>query len=171
MGYNMRHYYVIALFVLGAIIAAVLGYWLISPLFIVREVNETLEDIISPAVPVSSEPSLPVPLAMPEVEVISEGTFMGLAGHNATGTARLLRIGEKYYMRFEDDFSVTNGPDLFVHFGRDGEYLAPARIDALKGTLGGQNYEIPSELNPLEYNEVWIWCRSFFVPFGKAILK
>lgn len=133
------------------------AYWLISPLFIERMVSEELAEI--------------APMEMMEqLEIIASGSFEGLAAHNAAGTARLLKIGDRHYIRFEDDFRVTNGPDLFVHLGKDGEYYSEARLDALKGTVGSQNYEIPEGINPEEFNEVWIWCRAFSVPFGKAVL-
>ena len=144
--------------ILGAA-AAVTAYWLISPLFIERRVSEELSEIT------------PANMEGQEVETIALGMFEGLLGHQATGTARLLKIGEAYYVRFDDDFRVTNGPDLFVHFGKDGEYDPMARIDTLKGNVGSQNYRIPESISIGDYNEVWVWCRSFAVPFGKAVLK
>ena len=149
------------IFVFAAVTVAAVGYWLISPLFIEKEVSEKLEDIM-PVTEMAEKPRL---------EAVVSGTFTDLANHSAEGTATLVKIGNKYYVRLEDDFRVTNGPDLFVHFGKNGEYSAEARLGALKGNVGGQNYEVPAEINPLDYNEVWIWCRSFFVPFGKAVLK
>jgi hypothetical protein len=107
----------------------------------------------------------------PEPQVIAEGTFTGLTGHSGQGTAKLIRIGSAYYVRLEDDFRVTNGPDLFVYFGRDNQYVSSARLGSLKGNAGGQNYEVPSNINPADFSEIWVWCRSFSVPFAKAILK
>ena len=133
-------------------IAIPIGYWLTSPLFIERRADERLEDIVPKE----------------KVSVISEGTFEGIGLHNAEGTARLIQIEDKFYIRFEDDFQVTNGPDLFVHFGKDGKYVAEARLGALKGNVGGQNYEVPNNINPRDFNEVWVWCRAFSTPFAKA---
>ncbi len=133
------------------------SYWLISPLFINKKVGEKIEDISK--------------VGLSSTQIVAQGTFSGLGGHNAEGSAKLLKIGDRYYLRFEDDFRVTNGPDLFVHFGKNSQYDAEARVAVLKGNVGGQNYEIPVNINPLDYNEVWIWCRSFSVPFGKATLK
>lgn len=163
---------------LGIVIlgGAIVAYWLISPLFITKKVSEKLEDIMPapppPAPALEQRGAFPIPaIKEPELQKLKQGSFIGLAGHQAVGTATLVKIDEKYYVRFEDDFMVTNGPDLFVHFGKDGNYDKEARLDRLKGNMGGQNYEVPSNLNPLDYNEVWVWCRSFFVPFGKAELK
>ncbi len=144
------------LITVGLLILGV-AYWLISPLFISEKVSEKLEDIA----PVAPEAS----------ETTARGQFQGLANHNAKGTANLLKIEDKYYVRFEDDFEITNGPDLFVHFGKDGQYDDDARLAALKGNVGGQNYEVPANLDPTEYNEIWVWCRAFSVPFGKAVLQ
>ena len=71
----------------------------------------------------------------------------------------------------EDDFEVTNGPDLFVYLGRNGEYVAQTNLGRLKGNIGSQNYEIPSSIDLSQYDEAWVWCRAFAVPFGKAILN
>lgn len=142
----------------------VVGYWLISPLFIEHTVNEQLEDI--PAVRDVPDSTL----AMPGPMTLLSGHFVGQGAHNGEGTATLLEIDGKYYVRFEDNFQVTNGPDLFVHLGRDGEYVAEARLGALKGNVGGQNYEVPEGLDISSFNEVWVWCRAFSVPFARAEL-
>ena len=148
----------------GVIIAIGVGYWLVSPLFIDKEVSESIEDIMIKTEG-ASRPSVSAP------QEISMGTFVGLAGHDSKGTAKLIRTGGRHYIRFEDDFSVTNGPDLFVYLGKDGQYDPGARLEGLKGNLGSQNYEIPLSITVSDYNEVWVWCRAFSVPFGKAELK
>lgn len=170
------------LIAIGGLAALGIAYWLISPLFITRRVDEKLEDIMGqmpaptplpiPAPPAASpQSSTPPPPAAPIPEVIASGTFTGLAGHSGRGTAKLLRIDGRHFVRFEDDFRVTNGPDLFVYFGNNGQYAADARIAALKGNEGSQNYEVPGGIDPARYNEVWVWCRAFSVPFAKAELR
>ena len=105
------------LIILAVVIGLATAYWLISPLFINKKVSEKLTDIMPPAGGVE--------VAM---ETIKSGKFVGLAGHSAEGTAKLLRVGDKYYARLEDDFKVTNGPDVFVYFGKNGAYVASAQI-------------------------------------------
>lgn len=137
-----------------------IGYWLIAPLFIDKEVSETMEDIREMA-----------PAGSGQV-IVSQGNFTDADGfHKGEGTVKLIKAGDKYFVRFEDDFKVTNGPDLFVYFGKDGKYSSEARIGALKGNIGGQNYELPAGINPNNYNEVWVWCRAFSVPFSSAVLR
>ncbi len=145
---------VIIIFLLG--ISFLIAFWLISPLFIDKEVNESLTDILG-----ENE----------DLEVISKGDFVGLDNHRATGTATLLKSNENYFIRFEDDFDITNGPDLFVDLGKSGQHDSEARLGKLKGSIGSQNYKIPTDLNIDEYNEVWVWCRAFSVPFGKVTFK
>jgi len=140
------------------IIAAIaVGYWLASPLFINKKVGEKIEDI-----------TVNIPT---EQIVIAEGNFTDADNfHKGEGTVKIIKAGDKYFVRFEDNFKTTNGPDLFVHFDKDGAYANEAKISELKGNIGSQNYEVPANINPADYNEVWIWCRAFSVPFAKAVL-
>lgn len=168
------------LIALGVVVALAVGYWLISPLFIEEQVDETLQDILSSPVDegvVGADTEMREEMSEVAEEsgatptVLKRGDFSGLAGHNGEGAATLLAVDGKYYIRFENDFRVTNGPDLFVHFGRNGQYASEARIGELKGNVGGQNYEVPVGIDPLDYNEVWVWCRAFSIPFASAKLN
>lgn len=153
----------------GAIALISGGYYLISPLFITNRVNEKVEDILQKGT--GDQVSNQQKNENPAISTVSRGTFEGRAAHSGKGTAILISSGDKYFVRFEDDFEVTNGPDLFVYFGKNDEYIASTRLGALKGNVGGQNYEVPSDINPFDYDEVWVWCRAFSVPFAKAVLK
>jgi hypothetical protein len=106
-----------------------------------------------------------------ELAPARSGEFIGKDGHSASGTASIYELEGKFYLRLEDDFATTNGPDLFLHLGNDGKYDSEARIAKLKGNIGGQNYEIPEGINPADFSEVWIWCRTFSVAFGVAELR
>lgn len=146
-----------------AVVASGVGYWLLSPLFITKQVNESLEEI--------SQNEESTQSAEVQPETIAQGMFTGLAGHTGKGTATLVKVGEAYYVRLEEDFETTNGPDLFVHLGRNGEYSTEARLGSLKGNVGSQNYEVPDSIDVTKYNEVWVWCRAFSVPFAKAVFS
>ena len=144
--------------VIAAVVFLGVGYILVSPLFITKEIHEGMEEIMSQAA------------GGAEMAVAASGSFEGLAFHNAVGTAKLIKTGDSYYVRFEDDFRVTNGPYLVVNLGKDGKRDGDAELGRLKGNVGSQNYKIPAGLDISAYNEVWIWCKAFSVPFGKAIL-
>lgn len=144
---------------IGIVAALGLAYWLAAPLFIDKKVSEELPVVLTPE------------QAQQQI-TLTQGSFIGADNfHKAKGTAKILKIGDKQYVRFEEDFEVTNGPDLFVHFGNNGRYVKEANLGALKGNLGSQNYEIPADINSTDYNEIWIWCRAFSVAFGSAKLK
>ncbi len=149
----------------AVIIIAVLGvgYWLISPLFLSKQVKEAL--------PTSQ---IPVTTSKPSstAQLVATGSFRDvLAGHHAKGTVNLLKVGSDYYVRFEDDFKITNGPDLVVYLGKNNQYDPATKLSVLKGNIGSQNYQIPATIDVSQYDEVWVWCRSFSVPFGAASLN
>ena len=135
------------------------GYWLAALLFIDTTVSESAENITDTA-------------ENGQYTIISEGMFVDADGfHKGEGMAKLIKTGEKYFVRFEDNFKVTNGPDLFVYFGKEGRYAKEAQLAALKGNIGAQNYEVPEGVDPTQYSEVWIWCHAFSVPFAHAVLE
>lgn len=101
--------------------------------------------------------------------ILKTGSFTGFDRiHNGSGTAQLIRVGDKKYIRFEQDFKVNNGPDLYVGLGKNGVYIKGSELGVLKGTEGSQNYELPDGVDP---HEVWVWCKAFAVPFTKAVLQ
>lgn len=145
----------ILLWVIG-ILALGVGYWLISPFFIDKKVAE----------------EFPGEVMDSEARVILSGAFEGFDRiHTGEGDVRVIKTAEGYVIRFEDNFNVANGPDLYVGLGKDGEYKKGTEIGKLKGNIGSQNYLVPAGLNLEEYSEIWIWCRAFSVGFAKARLQ
>jgi hypothetical protein len=151
------------------IIVIAVGYWLISPFFINVRVSE----------------SLPVELIR-KVENTSvstsnliqrQGNFVGFDKvHNGSGTVSIYNLtdsngNERKLLRFEEGFQVNNGPDLYVGFGKNGEYVKGSEIARLKGNIGAQNYEIPADFNIDGYDSVYVWCKAFSIPFIKADLR
>ena len=55
-----------------------------------------------------------------EIQIPYSGEFEGLVGHDASGIAKILKVSDSTYLRFED-FEVTNGPDLRVYLTNDGD--------------------------------------------------
>lgn len=149
------------------IVAIAVGAFLAAPLFYDVEVNESAPVMaVKPSPVVSNQP---VPSAT--THTVS-GSFVGADSfHQASGTASIIPASDGTYIRFGEDFTVTNGPDLFVYLGKDGEYDPNANLGALKGNVGAQNYLIPENIDLSQYNEVHVWCRAFFQPFGHAALR
>ena len=106
--------------------------------------------------------------------VVADGGFYGI-DHSASGTAAVYEQDGAYVLRFEDDTDIQNGPDLFVWVlesdsydgGSPGEFIDLGKI---KGNVGGQNYELPSEFDPDLHQFVLIWCKRFSVPFAASPL-
>jgi hypothetical protein len=111
---------------------------------------------------------------------LTTGTFIAgsTPGDKASGKATIYRLEDgKPLLRLED-FSTTNGPDLFVVLSnsanpdqdglKNGVYL---QLEALKGNLGNQNYELPADVDLSQYKSVVIWCRTFNIVFGYAALQ
>lgn len=162
------------LLLIGGVIGIGVAWYLGSPLFITNRVSEALPtpSQIEESSRIPEGVATVTPLSSPSIETLGEGTFTGFDKlHQASGTARLITTNGKTYVRFEEDFTVTNGPDLFVYLGSNNKYDASANLGRLKGNEGSQNYEIPSGINVDEYSEVWVWCRAFSVSFGKAVLR
>ena len=141
-----------------SIIILGLAYWLISPFFIDKKVSEELN------ISAESEGAQPV--------LVLRGVFTGFDRiHTGSGNVNVIQVGDRHTIRFEENFDVANGPDLYVGFGKDGEYIKGSEIGKLKGNIGSQNYELPAGIDLADYNEVWIWCKAFSVGFAKAALN
>jgi hypothetical protein len=140
----------------------------------VSEMNEVMDDL---AVDQDAETEVDEP-DMPEIVRVVEGTFIDRI-HPGAGTAVVLSDGsEQRFLRFEDDFSIDNGPDLNVYLvagvpaDGDAGLFDDEFIDLgdLKGNIGSQNYEIPTDVDLNAYNTVVIWCVRFGVAFNAANL-
>jgi len=135
------------------LLAIGLGYYLISPLFRNIKVDEAVPvgDVASTVAEISTAPA----------------PLVGTPGHSAEGTARIVTVGGKNYVRYEN-FKTINGPDLFIYLSKDLVAKESVNIGRLKATEGNVNYEIPADINPKDYPYVLVWCRAFSVLFNSA---
>jgi hypothetical protein len=111
--------------------------------------------------------------------LLAQGQFKdGDPAHHGKGKATLGRTADgKLVLRFED-FSVTNGPDLYVvlstdpNASRGSAGAADAlNLGRLKATDGNVNYDVPAGTDLSKYKSVIIWCRMFNVVFATAKLE
>jgi hypothetical protein len=146
------------------------GWWLGSPLFLDRTVDEATPLIAEPgnsaaALPTggitdTTEPPAPV--------LVGSGTFAGADDfHQGSGVASVIRLVDGSLVLSLTDFEVTNGPDLRVTLFDGSDYFD---LGALKGNIGNQNYEVPHGTDLSAFESVVIWCRAFDVPFAVARL-
>lgn len=126
---------------------------------ITTNVSDDMKDMITKIAPGSQQP--------PKFSKL--GNFQGLKGHQATGKAEVITVGDISFLRFED-FEVTNGPDLHVYMTKKGDVDTGIDLGKLKGNKGTQNYEL-SGINTDVYDTVVIYCQPFHVYFASATLS
>jgi hypothetical protein len=105
--------------------------------------------------------------------LIAEGTFAGADDfHFGEGTARLVETAPGLYVVRFEEFSVRNGPDLFVYLSpaADGYADSALNLGELKATDGAFNYEVPTGTDVSEFQSVIVWCKQFGVLFATAPL-
>jgi hypothetical protein len=168
-----------------------LAWYLASPLVIRTALVEPAPvDVVASPAPTSpttgaratyvTEPVTRAP-AHPSATPVATPVTRGLAGrfvgaddfHFARGTARLLETAPgRFAVRFED-FSVRNGPDLYIYLSPDPDGYAKGAIELgkLKATDGSFNYALPADIDVGAARSVVIWCKAFSVQFGVAELK
>lgn len=154
------------------IVAIAIAWWLLSPLFLNKTVDEDLafntpiQDDTSnePDVMVDEEPMQDAPT------VVAQGTFQDAdSAHKGSGSATVYEQDGQHVLRFED-FSVTNGPDLRVLLAKDVNNLDAGyvELEKLKGNMGNQNYTLAEDIDPAAYDGVVIYCKPFHVTFSTA---
>lgn len=174
-----------------------LTWYLVSPIF-VRSVLVEPEPVgasasstpgPSPSVSLSPEPSIPVattPAGTPEPTptwtpeptpfepvTLARGEFHGSDDfHFGRGTATIIEVEPGRYRLRLDDFSVRNGPDLYVYLSpiADGYARGALELGKLKATDGSFGYDLPPEADPSEYASAVIWCKQFSHLFATAPL-
>ncbi len=142
--------------------------------------RDSMQDEIMAAA--AAAPDLSADDAMPASApvIVASGQFSDAdAVHKGSGTANLYRLPDgAHLLRFED-FRTTNGPDLVVYLAEHPDPASAADVTEggflslgkLKGNVGNQNYTLPAEIDPGDYESVVIWCELFGVLFSPAPLN
>lgn len=191
MGWHMiawRHR--LATGVIAALLLAVAipaGDYLLSPLWERSHLEEESPLVTAPDDMGASDAGAATPTAEPrpspaatdeptppfEPRVTHSGEFIGADDfHFARGKALLIETEPGVYtLRFED-FSVRNGPDLFVYLSPSAEGNAEGSINlgGLKATDGAFNYDLPDGTDLTRFKSAIVWCRQFSVLFAVAPL-
>lgn len=161
------------------------GWYLGSPLFIRTALVEpapsidtaaTIVPVVSGAPsagpPASAQP--PAPSPAPTQQPPRSGRFTGADDfHFGRGRATLLETAPgSWVVRFEN-FSVRNGPDLYVYLSPDptGYVKRAVELGRLKATDGDFNTKVPAGTDVASLHSVVIWCKQFAVQFAVAPLS
>ncbi|MGF1664703.1 MAG: DM13 domain-containing protein [Acidimicrobiia bacterium] len=183
---------------IGAVPALVIAWWLGSPLFLDRTVDEAFP-VAAPAAeaPAAEAPEAPVteapaadeavavdavdaPVAEPAAEVApandtAAGPVALLGGSFVGNTPRYDGTGSATVYDVDgstvlrfEEFEVTNGPDLRVNLVLTDGSMVD--LGVLTGNVGNQNYDIPADVDLSQVESVLIYCRAFSVYFAEASL-
>jgi hypothetical protein len=182
------------LIVVGFVVVAPMAWYLGSPVFLRSSLVEAAPtaapsggvvaiDPTAPATPLTSEPAPsaaitseptapPTPVPTPfEPVAVATGEFTGTDDfHFGRGTATVIEVGPgRYHLRLED-FSVRNGPDLFVYLSpdADGYHEDALELGRLKATDGSFGYDLPDGVDPAVFRSAIIWCKQFAHLFATA---
>jgi len=134
-----------------------------------------IDDRVNEALPTATAQQRETSEGVREPRRLGRGRFRGLA-HDASGTALLIDVEGKRYLRFED-LEVDNGPDLKVYLSPEPASSEEGAFDDrivslgdLKGNVGDQNYEIPASVDLDRFRSAVVWCERFGVGFAVAPL-
>ena len=177
--------------------ALAVAWWLGSPLFLNKTVDEEFPLTVSAEIPpdikrsdvemvmeVMAKVNTKMTEAMPEAakaaEKVSTGSFKGKDRfHKGSGDATVyLQPNGEYLLRLEE-LSVTNGPDLHLLLSAHADPKSGSEVKddgfidlgKLKGNRGNQNYEIPDGVDVSQYQSVVVYCKPFHVVFAVAPLS
>src|SRR5207245_787504 len=131
----------------AATAAAVIVWYLASPLFIRTFTNEALPQPL-PTTQQGAAPQPTVATVTPSgLRVLATGELGFVDSiHNGKGPVRVVDIGGQRFVRFED-VAITNAPDVHVYLSREtGGKWAEATslyLGALKAANGPVNHEPP----------------------------
>jgi hypothetical protein len=177
----------------AVVVLAPAAWYLGSPLFVRSELQEPPIVAVAPTPgPTVAESTTPAPgakapgaaptaaaTAEPTSEptappVVRSGDFAGADDfHFGSGRATVTVAPDgNSTLRF-DDFSVRNGPDLYVYLSPDPAGYAEGAIELgrLRATDGSFNTPIPPNTDATGARSVVIWCREFAVLFAVAPLE
>ncbi len=168
-------------------VGAPLAWYLASPIWIRTSLVEagptaapSLASIPAPSVasPAPTAPPTSAPTASPTPEptpfapvTVASGRFEGTDEfHFGRGTASIIEVEPgRYHLRLED-FSVRNGPDLYVYLSTAADDYADDAVEVglLKATDGSFGYDLPAGTDPSRFRSAIIWCKQFSHLFAVA---
>ena len=200
---RLRHPVVLLAAVAVAVVGASLAWYLGSPVFLRTELHEppltALEPAAAGSVPPTREAGASAGAVSPDAmiddamshEAASAGAeapaapawtpdpprtgeFSGTDEfHFGRGTAVLREVEPGRWVVRLEDFSVRNGPDLYVVLSPDRKGYTDDSIEVgrLRATDGSFNMRVPEGTDVSAVRSVLIWCKQFSHLFAVAPLE
>ena len=155
------------------VVAVVAGNYLLSPLWERSFLEE--DSPLTGRLDVPGEAADDGAVAMVFPRLALKGMFEGADDfHFGRGDALIIETEPGVHVLRFENFSVRNGPDLFVYLSTDpsGEDVDEAlNLGSLKATDGAFNYEIPAGIDVSTLKSAVVWCKQFSVLFAHAELQ
>lgn len=180
---------------LGTLIVLGIGYYLLSPFWNNKELNESspisssnttdssmvkdefdamsneMKQKFEQETMAMKDKAMIMDDSMPngQAKLVAQGDFKPRA-HEVEGKALLIEQNGQYTVRFEN-FESINGPDVDIYLSSelgDNDFI---NLGDLKATKGNVNYSVPPGTDVTKYNKVLVWCKAFSVLFSYAELK
>jgi Electron transfer DM13 len=156
------------LLIAAVVVAGGIAWYAFRPerLFVNKAVSEGLPTATT------ASASVPQPVAL------ESGNFHDGA-HKTSGVATILQLPAGQRVLRLTNFATSNGPDVHVYLVAAGDATDSDTVKragfvdlgSIKGNVGDQNYEVPSDADLNKYRAVTIWCARFNVNFGTAPLS
>jgi hypothetical protein len=178
-----------AVLVVALVVGLPVAWYLASPIWIRTELVEpgpaaVVDMTPTPSTSPATAPSAramskpPAATATPSpatfaVRRHSTGSFRGTDDfHFGRGTATILETAPGRFTLRLDDFSVRNGPDLYVYLSPEADDYAKGALELgkLKATDGAFGYDLPAGADPADFASAIIWCKQFSHLFAVAPL-
>lgn len=103
---------------------------------------------------------------------VKQGVFAGVSPKTGSGTVTLVNnVDGTYTVRLADNFTVQEGPDLYLGFANDGQVAQEALFTTLNSFSGAQEYVVPSDIDVNQYGQIIVYCKEFSAVFSVADLE
>ena len=166
-----------------ALLAAAAYFFQPWKLFIDTEVQEAIPTVTATSSETSSASPKETEAPSEVIQyplVLVEGVLVSHE-HQTSGAVKILQLEDGSRVLRLENLDTSDGPrvevwltDAPVIEGEegwrvfdDGKYTS---LGAMKGNQGNQNYEIPPDLDLLDFSSISLWCVTFSVSFGAAEL-
>lgn len=99
------------------------------------------------------------------------GAFSGAGGHATSGSASVSTNGGGATLTLGSNFRFDGAPDPRLAFGTARGVDRGTMFARLAKNSGAQRYGVPRNIDTAAYTHVWLWCRRFDTPLGRARLS
>ncbi|MDO8617357.1 MAG: DM13 domain-containing protein [Candidatus Uhrbacteria bacterium] len=89
--------------------------------------------------------------------------------HEAQGSARIVKLGNRYVLTISEDFFLKPAPEIHLLLSvvakpgnfTEAQTQGKLELGKLKTNLGGQIYDVPSGFDPSRYQSVVLYSKPF----------